>query len=340
MYLVPERADRALVEAVNAGAEVRGSTSPNPPVGCAIFDDYGTVIATGGTEPVGGRHAEIVALDTALERVGADALFGANMAVTLEPCNHTGRTRPCTEAIVEAGIAKVYYANPDPNPVAAGGAAHLRAHGVEVERVDFPVDALQPWLTSARLNRPCVTVKYASTLDGFTAAPDGTSQWITAEETRQHVHYDRALRDAIIVGTGTAIADNPSLTARNPDGTLMANQPRRVVVGTRQVPAGNLTRLGFEQYATLEEALARLHSTGARDVLVEGGAGLIRSVIEADMADWIHAYIAPMFFGAGRGVVDSPLVNTLSQARRYHTWDAYTLGTDTVIELRRHKEQA
>lgn len=217
--------------ALRAGDAVRGTTSPNPPVGCALFSPDGALIATGGTSPAGGAHAEINAL-----RAAGDRARGATAVVTLEPCNHTGRTGPCSQALVDAHITRLVYLTKDPNPQAAGGADYLERHGVEVIYALQRVDALQPWLTSVARGRPSVTLKYAASLDGLTAAPDGTSKWITGEDARRHVHADRAVRDAIVVGTGTAIADNPSLTARRGDGTLMETQPRRVVVGTRAVP--------------------------------------------------------------------------------------------------------
>lgn len=323
----------ALVAAVNAGHSARGITSPNPPVGCALFDDTG-IIATGATERAGGRHAERVALDAAAA-TAPDRVRGASLAVTLEPCNHTGRTGPCSEAIVEAGIAHVYYIRHDPNPIADGGAAYLRGHDVAVTQVDYPVDGLDPWLNSIRYGRVSVTAKFAGTLDGFSAAVDGTSQWITSAETLQYTHFDRATRDAIVIGTGTAIADNPSLTARDRDGSLLARQPRRVVVGTRDVPEGNLTRLGFEQYATPQEAFDALYDTGARDVLVEGGPTLMRSVFALDVVDRVHAYVAPMLLGGGHSLLDGPLADTLADAPRYELNDAFSLGEDAVIELRR-----
>ncbi|MDN8593913.1 MULTISPECIES: bifunctional diaminohydroxyphosphoribosylaminopyrimidine deaminase/5-amino-6-(5-phosphoribosylamino)uracil reductase RibD [unclassified Corynebacterium] len=336
---IPPAVEAAVVAAVNAGQSVRGTTSPNPPVGCALFDAAG-IIATGATEPAGGRHAERVALDAAKAAdADADRIRGASLAVTLEPCNHTGRTGPCTEAIVNAGVEHVYYVHQDPNPEARGGAGYLRAHGVRVTQVSYPVDGLLPWLDSVVHGRVSVTAKFAGTLDGFTAAPDGTSQWITGPETRQYAHYDRAMRDAIVIGTGTAIADNPSLTARDRDGTLLGNQPRRVVVGKRKVPEGNLTRLGFEQYGTPQEAFDALYATGARDVLVEGGPTLMRSVFELDIVDRITAYVAPVLLGGGRGLLDGPVAETLEAALRFDMHDAFTLGGDAVIELRRPHTQ-
>lgn len=327
-------ADRAISGAVAAaiaeGERVRGTTSPNPPVGCVLVDAHGETIARAATHPAGGPHAEAAALDAAGERAR-----GATAVVTLEPCNHTGRTGPCAQALVRAGVAEVVYLTGDPNPVAAGGADYLRANGVVVRHFARRVEALQPWLTSLKRGRPAVTWKYAATADGFTAAVNGTSQWITGEPARARVHEDRARRDAIIVGTGTAIADNPSLTARRPDGTLYPWQPRRVVVGTREVPAGNLTGLGFEQYPGPREALRALWETGARDVLLEGGATLSRGMLEAGLIDAVQAYVAPAFLGAGRGVLGGQVAGTIGQAVRFSTTRVEQIGEDIYIEMER-----
>ena len=316
--------------AIAAGESVRGTTSPNPPVGCALVSASGELIATGATSPAGGPHAEI----NALRQAGARAR-GATAVVTLEPCNHTGRTGPCARALVEAGVKRVVYFTADPNEAAAGGAAYLRDHGVEVDFQPVRVAALQPWLRSVRHGRPSVTLKFASTLDGFTAAADGTSRWITGEAAREQVHEDRAKIDAIIVGTGTAIADDPSLTARFPDGTLRQHQPRRVVIGSREVPDGNLSRLGFEQHAAPHEALDALWDTGARDVLVEGGATLAASFLELDLVDTVQAYIAPALLGAGRGVLDRAIAGTIADAYRFRTTAVRPLGNDVLIEMER-----
>lgn len=321
----------AVDAAVSAGDAVRGTTSPNPPVGCALADDHGTVVATGATSPAGGPHAEINALRHAGERAR-----GATAVVTLEPCNHTGRTGPCSHALVRAGIARVVYLTADPFQPAAGGADYLRDHGVEVEYRPMRVAALQPWLRSVANGRPSVTLKFATTLDGFTAAVDGTSQWITGADARALVHQDRAIRDAIVVGTGTAIADNPSLTARRLDGTLYASQPRRVVVGKRDVPEGNLTRLGFEQYASPEEALAALWDAGARDVLIEGGATLAAGFVELGVVDAVQAYVAPALLGQGRGVLDRAVAQTIAEAKRFHTTSVRQIGDDVLIEMEKN----
>lgn len=319
---------RGIEHALEAGRRARGWTSPNPPVGCALIDDTGNLIATGSTEPAGGAHAEIVALNAA----GA-AARGATAIVTLEPCNHTGRTGPCSHALVEAGVAHVVYLTEDPNPPAAGGADYLRAHGVQVTHTPYPVEDLQPWLVSIEHGRPHVTLKFAASIDGFTAAPDGTSQWITGAEARVHVGADRALRDAILVGTGTAIADNPSLTARKPDGSLFPHQPRRVVIGSREVPEGNLTGLGFEHYPDPETALKKLWESGARDVLVEGGAELATSFLALGVVDRVQAYVAPMLMGDGRGTLTRALAPILSGMPRFDRERLHVLGDDILMEL-------
>src|SRR6202022_3083282 len=211
---------------------VKGSTYPNPPVGAVILDRDGRVAGAGGTEPAGSAHAEAVAL----RRAGRLA-EGGTAVVTLEPCNHHGKTPPCVDALLDAGIASVVYAVTDPNPTAAGGAARLAAAGVhlvgDVEAGLVAAGPLREWLHKQRTGLPHVTWKYASSIDGRSAASDGSSQWISSAESRLHLHRRRATADAIVVGTGTVLADDPALTARRPDGSLAENQPLRVVVGMR-----------------------------------------------------------------------------------------------------------
>src|SRR5690606_38461205 len=186
-------------------------TGGNPQVGCVLLDDAGRIVAEGWHRGAGTPHAEVDALSHLTDARGLTAV------VTLEPCNHTGRTGPCSEALVAAGIARVVYAVSDPGRVSAGGAARLRAGGVEVIPGVLAAEAaelLPVWLTAAARGRPWVTVKWASTLDGRAAAADGTSQWITGTAARQRVHEQRAASDVILVGTGTVFADDPALTAR------------------------------------------------------------------------------------------------------------------------------
>ena len=322
--------------AMTAGAQARGTTSPNPPVGAVIVDAAGEIAGVGHTQPPGGPHAEIMALKMAGEKAR-----GGTAVVTLEPCNHTGRTGPCAQALIDASLGSVYFLHPDPTPKAAGGAAALAAAGITVGTVEAPAgveDVLIPWLTAMELGRPHVTLKFAQSLDGFTAAVDGTSQWITGARAREHVHIDRARRDAILIGTGTALADNPSLTARYPDGGLRDNQPRRVVVGRRDVAkhgAHYLARLGFEQYATPQAALAELYASGARDVLVEGGAGLASSMLELGYVDSIQAYLGNVILGEGTGVLKHAAASTLAEAPRWCRHSVKVLGDDVLIEYQR-----
>ena len=332
----------ALVEAMRAGAAVRGTTSPNPPVGAVILSATGAVVGIGATQPVGGAHAEVMAL-----RAAGEKARGGTAVVTLEPCAHTGRTGPCATALIDAGIARVYYLHADPTPQAGGGAQALAAAGVEVGQLTAPdgvEDAVLAWLRAVKLQRPHVTLKFAQTLDGFTAAADGTSQWITGPKAREWVHADRARRDAIIIGTGTALADNPSLTARNGDGSLREHQPRRVVIGKRELQAAgekvsHLQQLGFEQYDTIEGALKELYASGARDVLVEGGAGLAQSFIEAGVVDALAAYIAPILLGQGRGVLANAVAHTPADAPRFTTVRTTNLGPDVLVEYEARNER-
>ena len=208
-----------------------GGVSPNPSVGAVVVNG-GAVVGEGRTEPPGGRHAEVVALEQA-----GEAARGGVMYVSLEPCNHHGRTPPCVDAILEAGIAEVHAAISDPNPsVAGGGAAALRDAGVKVvvgERAAEASTLLEAYLKWVTTRRPFVTAKFAMSLDGKIATRSGDSQWITGERARQHVHELRAASDAVMVGVGTVLADDPLLTARDRTGRPLARQPLRVVVDTR-----------------------------------------------------------------------------------------------------------
>ncbi|MCK2220815.1 bifunctional diaminohydroxyphosphoribosylaminopyrimidine deaminase/5-amino-6-(5-phosphoribosylamino)uracil reductase RibD [Actinomadura sp. ATCC 31491] len=236
-----------MARAVALAARGLGTTSPNPVVGCVVLDAGGAVAGEGFHAYAGGPHAEVVALAQAGERAR-----GGTAYVTLEPCDHTGRTGPCSRALLDAGIARVVVAVADPNPKAAGGAARLRAAGVAVTTGVLAAEAErvnEAWLTYARLGRAHVTWKFAATLDGRSAAEDGTSQWITSPEARADVHRLRAAADAIVAGIGTVLADDPRLTARpaearpaeaRPAGTGSAGPrdraarraPLRVVVDT------------------------------------------------------------------------------------------------------------
>lgn len=321
--------------AIDAAHGVRGTTSPNPPVGAVILDAAGEVVGIGATQPPGGPHAEVVALAEAGERAR-----GGTAVVTLEPCNHYGRTGPCAQALVAAGVAAVHYAVADPHPAAAGGADTLRAAGVAVSG-GVLADAvergpLRAWLHRQRTGLPHVTWKFAATLDGRSAAADGTSQWITGPEARARVHADRARLDAIVVGTGTVLADDPWLTARLPDGSLAPHQPVRVVVGTRDIPP--TARVLDDAAPTLvlrthdvDEVLAALPDHD--DVLVEGGPRLAGAFLAAGRIDRVQAYLAPVVLGAGSHAVEGAGVGTIAEALRFRRENVETIGEDVLLNL-------
>ncbi|WP_287014815.1 bifunctional diaminohydroxyphosphoribosylaminopyrimidine deaminase/5-amino-6-(5-phosphoribosylamino)uracil reductase RibD [Gordonia sp. (in: high G+C Gram-positive bacteria)] len=323
--------------AIDESAAAQGVSSPNPPVGAVILGRDGTVVGRGHTQPPGGPHAEVMAL-----RAAGAAAEGATAVVTLEPCDHTGRTGPCTAALIDAGVVAVYFAVEDPNPTAAGGAATLRAAGLNVEagveRCAAESGPLRPWLFRQRRGRPLVTVKLASTIDGRIAAPDQTSRWITGEQSRRRVHAQRARLDAIVVGTGTVLADDPALTARADDGALLPHQPSRAVMGRRAIPVG----------ARVADGIAPLHHIRSHDpaavldaldealwVVVEGGPSIIGAFLAAGLVDEIDAYLAPMVLGGGAASVEIPGITTLTDAHRFSLAAVDTLGDDVLVRLTR-----
>lgn len=317
------------------------AAGPNPRVGCVLLRD-GVVIGEGWHRGAGTAHAEVDALSGRHPVRGArpansvDAR-GATAVVTLEPCAHTGRTGPCAQALIDAGVARVVIAVPDPNPVAGGGAALLRAAGVEVvtgvgaEQVEA---MLEPWLVAVHRGRPFVTLKLATTLDGRVAAADGSSRWITSPESRAHAHALRAEVDAILVGTGTALADRPALTARTPDGSPAAHQPLRVVLGDRDAPGDWLRITGHDPAA----ALAVLAEREVRHVLVEGGPTVSAAFLRAGLVDRVLTYVAPVLLGAGRSAVEDLGIGTLADGLRLATEDVRRLGPDVLISARVRRE--
>lgn len=313
----------------------------NPQVGCVLLDARGEQVAEGWHRGAGTPHAEVDALSRVTDATGLTAV------VTLEPCNHTGRTGPCAQALIDAGVARVVYAIADPGEVAGGGAERLRAAGVEVTGgvlADEAEEFLRPWLTSVRLGRPFVTVKWGSTLDGRAAAADGTSQWITGAASRQRVHEQRAAHDAIAVGTGTVLADDPSLTARGDGGELLHAQPIPVVFGERPVPEGarlrqhpaGLIELGHRDLA---RALAELHERGIRRLYVEGGPTLASAFIRAGYADEYVIYLAPMLLGGPKTAIGDLGIGTIHDARHLSIHRIETLGDDILVVARPAKEQ-
>jgi len=308
----------------------------NPQVGCVLLDADGTIVAEGWHRGAGTPHAEVDALSKVEDATGLTAV------VTLEPCNHTGRTGPCSLALIAAGVAKVVYAVSDPGQASAGGAQTLRDAGVSVEGGVLAEEAEEfqhVWLTAARNGRPYVTVKWASTLDGRAAASDGSSQWITGTAARQRVHEQRAASDAILVGTGTVFADDPTLTARGDAGELMPDQPLPVVVGERHIPGD--AKLwdhprGVVESGTrnLDEVLAWLFEQGIRRVYVEGGPTLASSFIAAGLVDEYLVYLAPKLLGGDKLALGDLGISSIGALRELRIRSVEPLGDDLLITAR------
>jgi len=314
----------------------------NPQVGCVLLDATGRIVAEGWHRGVGTDHAEVNALAHLTTATGHDSATGLTAVVTLEPCNHTGRTGPCAQALVDAGVVRVVYALDDPNPIAGGGADRLRAAGIEViggVLVDEAEELLRSWLTSMRLGRPFVTVKWASTLDGRAAAADGTSQWITGTAARQRVHEQRAAHDAIAVGTGTVLADDPTLTARGDGGELLPNQPVPVVFGETPVPTdarlrqhpAELIELGHRD---IRAGLSELYERGIRRLYVEGGPTLASAFLREGLVDDVLVYLAPLLLGGPKTAIDDLGVTTMNEALALRIHHIESLGDDVLIVAR------
>lgn len=310
---------------------------PNPQVGCVIVGRSGGILAEGWHRGAGTPHAEVDALSRLAEGAGR----GATVYVTLEPCNHHGRTGPCATALIDAGVARVVYSVTDPGSRSAGGAQRLRAAGIEVDSgvlLGEGETLLGDWLISARLARPVVTVKWAASLDGRAAAADGTSQWITGREARADVHARRARSSAIAVGTGTLLADDPALTARDGNGLRHDSQPAPVVFGRREIPVGAAVLrhpLALRRYEGRDLAadLADLHGNGIRSLFVEGGPTLASAFISAGLADELLVYLAPALLGGPNLALGDLGVGTIADARRFELADVTRLGDDVRLRL-------
>jgi len=341
-----------------------GTTSPNPAVGAVLVRD-GRVIGRGHTQPPGGPHAEVVALRSASE--AGEATRGATMYVTLEPHNHQGRTPPCTEAIIEAGVAAVHYAIDDPNPLVAGsGAARLREAGLEVTSGDGATEAArlsEGYLHHRATGQPLVIAKYAASLDGRIASASGDARWISGPEARQWLHVLRTKLDAIMVGSTTAVMDDPQLTAR-PEGIEEPHQPLRTVVDSQgKLPAsarvlgpGSLvatteassaewrdaiTATGAEvlvlpaekSYVSIEALLNALGERGVLTLLVEGGGALLGALFDQRRVQRLYAVIAPVIIGAidAPSAVSGTGAHVMADAPRLRDVTVERLGEDTLI---------
>ncbi|MGW6983320.1 bifunctional diaminohydroxyphosphoribosylaminopyrimidine deaminase/5-amino-6-(5-phosphoribosylamino)uracil reductase RibD [Streptomyces sp. NPDC054932] len=361
-HAAPDADTRAMRRAIELAARGLGSTSPNPVVGCVITDASGAVVGEGWHQRAGGPHAEVHAL-----RAAGTAARGGTAYVTLEPCNHTGRTGPCALALADAGIARVIYAVSDPNPQARGGADSLRAAGIATTAgllADEAEAGNAAWLTAVRLGRPHVTWKYAATLDGRSAAADGSSRWISSDGSRADVHRLRAESDAVLVGGGTLRADDPHLAVRGVEG---ATQPLRIALDTRAAilptarilddaaptllvvgedadtrhltgggnGVGNsveLLRLPLHDGRIgVHDLLAHLYLRGVRSVLLEGGPTLAGAFLEAGAVDRVIGYIAPALLGAGPAALADAGIKNISGALRLDITEAVRIGPDLRI---------
>lgn len=343
-----------------------GQTAPNPAVGCVIVSPDGIVLGRGRTAKGGRPHAEVLALAEA-----GEVARGATAYVTLEPCSHTGQTPPCAEALIAAGVAKVVVAVGDPDPRVNGkGLAMLRAAGISViEGVcqKEAADLNAGFFLKIRENRPLVTLKIAQSLDGRSATATGESQWITGAPARAYGHLLRARHDAILIGSGTAEADDPMLTCRLPG--LEARSPLRVVLDSRlklspwsklaqsaqEIPtlvftaaegsnktnAGALEACGVEIVGTardaigrprLDEVLAKLAGRGITRLLVEGGASVHASFLDHGLADRLAVFSAPLVLGgSGRPAVETLSAFSLSEAPRFKITGRRSLGGDLLV---------
>jgi diaminohydroxyphosphoribosylaminopyrimidine deaminase/5-amino-6-(5-phosphoribosylamino)uracil reductase len=318
-----------MAHAAAVGRGARTQAPPNPWVGAVVVDPRGTVVASGATEAIGGRHAEVVALDAA-----GPASRGATLYVTLEPCAHTGRTPPCTDRITAAGVARVVVGVIDPDPrVSGSGIEVLRGAGIDVEvgvgAEEIEAD-LAAYLHHRSSGRPYVVCKWAMTLDGRTAAPDGSSRWITSPEARADAHRLRAASDAVLVGAGTVRRDDPELTVRvEPSG----RQPLRVVLG--HAPPEARVHPCLEHDGDLEALLDELGQRGVLQLLVEGGPSVHREFVARGLVDRFVIYVAPALFGGDDGHpvlrgAGAPTIEALSRGRFV---SSRRVGEDLRVEV-------
>lgn len=328
MSTPPTGDDGWMEAAIALAVRARRVSPPNPWVGCVLVRD-GVVVGEGSTEVPGERHAEVVALDAAGERAR-----GATAVVSLEPCAHHGRTPPCTDALIAAGVTRAVVAISDPDErVAGAGVAALRRAGVEVVegvRADEATRVLTPYLWHRRTGRPYVVLKVAATLDGRVAMADGSSQWITSAAARDDGHELRADSQAILVGAGTVRADDPALTARGPD---VVRQPLRVVLGT--APPGARVHPCLERTGDLGAVLDELGAMGVLQLLVEGGPYTASTFVEAGLVNRVVWYVAPALAGArvGLGALSALGTDTMSSLRRGRVLDVRMVGPDVRVEM-------
>jgi diaminohydroxyphosphoribosylaminopyrimidine deaminase/5-amino-6-(5-phosphoribosylamino)uracil reductase len=312
--------DEHLQRALELAERGRGTTYPNPVVGAVVVQD-GEVVGEGWHERAGGPHAEVIALEAAGKRARSSTL-----TVTMEPCAHHGRTPPCVDAVLAAGVRNVVAGSLDPGADSGGGLEQLRAAGIEVELVDAFECRVQneAWRTWVTASRPFVTYKAAMTLDGRVSVPG--SRWVSGEESRRLVHELRASVDAVAVGMGTVRADDPRLDAREVEA---ARQPRRLAFGSGPLPDGSPLEL---RSGTLEDELAALAAEGVQSLLLEGGPTLASAFLEQGFVDKLLVFVAPRLAGAGPFVL-----NDLTQPMQLSRTDVQRVGDDVLFSAYVHE---
>lgn len=358
--------------ALELAKRAEGFTHPNPMVGCILVKD-GEVVAEGWHKGPGQEHAEAMAL-----RLAGEAAAGATAYVTLEPCNHYGRTPPCSDALIKARVAEVVYGLRDLNTLAEGGAARLRETGIEASLVDDKdlraacAELIRPWVHTLKCHRPWVTAKLAMTLDGYTATPGGESKWITGPEARLRGHDLRQRTGAIIVGVETVLADDPGLDARPegrtpapglkvvldsalrtpPTARLLVSPGKALIIGHEAAAAERAKRLeaagaevlllpGEGRRPDLGEALRQLKEREVTDAMIEGGGTLLGSAFDGGFVDEVWAFVAPVLFGGGRPAFAGRGPARLDEAFRLSWTTTEHLGRDLLIRgLRERKARS
>jgi diaminohydroxyphosphoribosylaminopyrimidine deaminase/5-amino-6-(5-phosphoribosylamino)uracil reductase len=329
----------AMRRALELARAAKVRPNPNPRVGCVLLAADGAVLAEGFHRGAGTPHAEV----DALAQLAPDGGLGATAVVTLEPCQGTDRSGRCAQTLLEHGVARVVFGQRDPNPTVGGGAQVLAAAGIDVEGgvlADEASELNAAWSVAVARGRPLVTWKLAVSVDGRSAAADGTSRWITGPQARRDVHRLRAECDAILVGTGTALADDPHLTVR--DGADLPypadRQPLRVVMGLRELPADS--HLRDDQAPTVQlathdpaEVLEALNARKVRHVWLEGGPTVAGAFVGAGLVDEVIAYVAPLLLGAGPPALADAGITTLAEGLRMRVVDVTQVGDDIRLTM-------
>ena len=319
--------------AIELASKVDLSRDVNPRVGAVIVDGAGNIVGEGWHNGSGTDHAEVMAIAHA----GSKAI-GATLFCTLEPCNAQGKTGPCAQAVIAAGITKVVIGQPDPHLAMSGGIKTLQAAGIEVEvglMQDAAIALNTSWNFAHQNNRPWVVWKTATTFDGFVAAEDGTSKWITGEPARERVQEIRASVGAILTGTGTVLADDPLLTVRSLPN---AQQPLRVIVGDRELPANSQIFTGAKPAIRMSGDLTKVISElwqvhGIHRVLVEAGSHISQSLWSANLVDEVYWFQAPMILGSGKPAIGNFGANTLTNASRFPEYQVDRVGLDLLMHF-------